>query len=66
MAETAFNDWKRTAERLFKRDYSISLADAGIEDAQLRLHLTAGEAPEDFVNWFAEKYDLTPLRNWRQ
>lgn len=41
-----------------KRDYAIDTDDAGIDDEELARHFADGGTPEDFVRWFAEKYDL--------
>lgn len=41
-----------------KRDYAIDTDDAGIDDEELARHFADGGRPEDFVRWFAEKYDL--------
>ena len=54
----AITTWKRHVDALMKRDYAIDTADAGIDDEELGRHFADGGTPEDFVSWFAEKYDL--------
>lgn len=61
--------WSQAVDRLMKRDWCIGIEDAGIGDDQLERHWRDGEAPADFVAWFAEKYDLIrieqrPVRRW--
>jgi hypothetical protein len=43
--------------------YGIDREDAGIDDEGLRSHWSAGEMPESFVEWFAQKYDLISKRD---
>lgn len=50
--------WKRAVDEIMKRDYAIDADDAGIDDDELARHFADGGTPEDFVRWFAEKYDL--------
>ena len=54
----AITTWKRRVNALMKRDYAIDTDDAGIDDEELARHFADGSSPEDFVSWFAEKYDL--------
>lgn len=58
-----FIKWKRTADTVMLRIYGIDTDDAGIEDERLRSHWITGEAPEAFVEWFAQKYDLISKRD---
>eukprot|EP01035_Chromulina_nebulosa_P029123 gene29123-38565_t len=41
-----------------KRDYAIDTDDAGLCDEDIARFFAEGSTPEDFVSWFAEKYDL--------
>lgn len=50
--------WIVAVDRLLKRDWCISVNDAGLDDEDLTRHWRDGDAPEAFVAWFAEKYDL--------
>ncbi len=51
-------EWKRHVDALMKRDYAIDTDDAGLSDEEIARHFADGDTPEDFVSWFAEKYDL--------
>jgi len=62
MSRTSFLTWKATADSIMKKAYGIDTNDAGIDDERLRDHWGTGEAPEKFVEWFAEKYDLLSKR----
>lgn len=50
--------WVRTADRLLRRDWCLSVTDAGIDEDQLTRAWRDGEDSAAFVAWFAEKYDL--------
>lgn len=54
--------WVQTADRLLRRDWWVSVADAGIDEDQLTRAWREGEDSAAFVAWFAEKYDLIPVR----
>jgi hypothetical protein len=56
--------WVRAVDRLLRRDWCLSVADAGIDDDQLSRAWAGGESPEAFVAWFAEKYDLIRFEPW--
>ncbi len=60
----SFEGWKREVDRLMLAEYAIDTVDAGIENDRLRGHWTDLPLPNEFVTWFAEKYDLTPLKSW--
>ncbi|MFZ5670388.1 MAG: hypothetical protein ACOY4K_12915 [Pseudomonadota bacterium] len=53
--------WRSRVDALLKRDYCIDLADAGASDADVERYFRYGESPVEFVEWFAEKYDLQKL-----
>jgi hypothetical protein len=59
-----FEDWKSEVDRLMKSDYSIDCDLAGIDDGRLRSHWLDNQPLADFVIWFAEKYDLSPVKVW--
>jgi len=46
------------------RRYAIDTYDAGLEVEELRSALQAGWAPDEFVQWFAEKCDLKTFAEW--
>ena len=50
--------WVSTVDRLLERDWCIGTADAGLSDDDLVRYWRDGDAPAEFVAWFAEKYDL--------
>lgn len=50
--------WVRTVDLLLRRDWCLSVADAGIDEDQLTRAWRDGEDPAAFVAGFAEKYDL--------
>jgi hypothetical protein len=54
-----FEVWVHSVDRLMRRDWCIGTADAGLSHDELKQVWHDGEAPAAFVNWFAEKYDLT-------
>lgn len=50
--------WLAEVDRLMKRDWCIDIADAGISAGDLARYWQNGAEPFEFVEWFAEKYDL--------
>lgn len=52
------HSWIAEVDRKFHREWSISAADAGLSREDLKRHWTEGLSPIDFVEWFAQKYDL--------
>lgn len=50
--------WITAVDQLMRRDWSIGIDDAGIDEQQLADHWRDGGTPAAFVEWFAEKYDL--------
>lgn len=42
--------------------YGIDTNEADLDDERLRSHWVTGEAPDAFVEWFAQKYDLKSKR----
>jgi hypothetical protein len=47
-----------------KQVYGIDLCDAGIDDQPVLKAYQDGWTADDFVSWFGEKYDLTPVAEW--
>jgi len=41
------------------RDWRLTIADAGVDDEQLRLAFEQGWSAREFSTWWGEKYDLT-------
>jgi hypothetical protein len=54
----SISEWRRRVDALMKRDYAIDTVDAGLSDEEIARHFADGDTPEEFVRWFAEKYDL--------
>lgn len=52
------HSWIAEVDRTLRREWRISAADAGLSNEDLKRHWTDGRSPIDFVEWFAEKYDL--------
>ena len=40
------------------RDYAIDTSDAGLSEEDIARFFADGDAPEAFVRWFGDKYDL--------
>jgi hypothetical protein len=59
-----FVEWKGEVDSLMLKNYAINTIDAGIDDDRLRSHWSSHDTPSQFVEWYAEKYDLTPLSEW--
>jgi hypothetical protein len=57
-------EWSREANDLLLEVYAISLDDTGLEDSDLEACLDEGEAPSEFVERFAAKFDLTSRSDW--
>lgn len=59
MAKSASEySWITEVDRELRREWRISAADAGLSKEDLKRHWADGLSPIDFVEWFAEKYDL--------
>jgi hypothetical protein len=56
-------EWRTTTDAVMSRIYGINTDDAGLDDEWLRSHWNAGETPDEFVRWFAQKYDLISKRS---
>lgn len=52
------HSWIAEVDRKLRREWRISAADAGLSKEDLKRQWTDGLSPIDFVEWFAEKYDL--------
>ena len=60
----AFEKWRQQANRELKTRYSIDFCDAGLTEKDLRSYFESFEAPEEFVEWFAIKYDLNSMKEY--
>jgi hypothetical protein len=50
--------WLAAVDVILKRDWCIDLRDAGTSDEDILRYHSWGDTPAEFVEWFAEKYDL--------
>jgi hypothetical protein len=53
------SDWTRRANALMKNDYAITLDDVGLDASDIHRYCQSEPNPDQFVRWFARKYDLT-------
>ena len=53
-----FRYWLNTANQCLLRNYLIDFHDAGLELDDLERYFAAFEMPHEFVEFYAEKYDL--------
>jgi hypothetical protein len=62
----SFADWRRKIDELLLKNYMIDFEQAGADEEQLRRYWQADPDPEaeEFVQWFATKYDLTHVQEW--
>lgn len=56
-----FANWTAKAEARLKRHYAIGLDDAGFDETYLKEAWRDGEAPDEFVERMALKFDLDPV-----
>ena len=47
-----------------KREYAITLDDAGADARDVERYWRGEPGPADFVRWFAEKYDLASVADF--
>lgn len=59
-SEMSYATWLKAVNHRFTNVYLASVEDLGIAEENLRDHWEHKEAPYDFVEWFALKYDLDP------
>jgi hypothetical protein len=57
----AYRDWRDAVDKRLHQIYCITIEDAGFDEKYLIGHWQSNEAPFDFVEWFANKYDLDPV-----
>jgi hypothetical protein len=56
-----YRDRRDAVDARLQQIYCIPIVDAGIEEKFLTDHWRSNEAPFEFVEWFAIKYDLDPM-----
>lgn len=54
-----FEEWVQASENLLKRNYCLTLADAGFEQSGLESAWRNGETPAEYISRMALKFDLT-------
>lgn len=57
------SDYEATVSAAMQRTYGISWRDACGDARPLQNALDDGLSPEEFVEWWGERYDLSPLRS---
>jgi hypothetical protein len=57
----SFDDWRDAVDQRLYQVYCITIEDAGIDKEYLINHWQSNEVPFDFVEWFANKFDLDPI-----
>ena len=55
-----YDEWCGEVDERLRRIYCTSLEDAGLDEDYLLRHWQSDEAPLEFVEWYGNKYDLTP------
>lgn len=58
-------EWLRQVNVIMRDEYAITTVDAGLSKEELSKFFLRKQAPQDFVAWFANKYDLTNIAAWR-
>lgn len=56
-----YTDWLKRAEQSLTNLYGIDLVDIGLDGTQLIDHYRTWPDHTEFVEWFANKYDLDRL-----
>lgn len=51
--------WIEKVDRALLSGWALDAADAGLSEEDLLRYWRLGETPDEFVRWFAAKYDLT-------
>jgi hypothetical protein len=54
-----FSKWVECADKLFQQHYAVTMEDIGFSEDDLRRVWKTDETPDEYVKWYAEKYDLT-------
>lgn len=60
----ACRDWLDRVNAVMMHDWCIDAEDAGWSDADILRYWRFDETPEEFVEWFAEKYELIRFERW--
>lgn len=57
-----FEAWQDQVNKLLFAEFAISIDDAGIDDPDLVKAHSQDLSPEEYISWFAKKYDLVSRR----
>ncbi len=56
-------EWLQKVAEILQRDWCLSPEAAGWDDEQIDRYYSWGESPEEFVKWYADKYELLDFRD---
>ncbi len=59
--EISFDKWRAVVDSRLHQIYAISIVDSGVDDDYLKHHWELKQSPNEFVEWFGNKYDLDPV-----
>ena len=57
-------NWKRRVNSLLKKKYSLDIELSGFSEEQIEGYYRPDLPPAEFVEWFAEKYDLYDFKHY--
>ena len=60
VADEGYLSWRVAVDRHLDATYCITIEDAGLDEDRLLRHYRTNESPRNFVEWFGDKYDLSP------
>lgn len=60
-----FQSWKRDVDNAMLQEFAINTVDAGLSDEELSNYWQQEPSATAFVAWYGEKYDLTPVADWK-
>ena len=61
---SACRAWATEVDRIMLEEFCIDLSDAGADQEQVIRYWKSGQEPNDFVDWFGEKYGLITRDQW--
>ena len=56
--------WVAEVDRIMLEEFCIDLSDAGADRADVLRYWKLDQRPDEFVDWFGEKYDLITRDQW--
>jgi hypothetical protein len=60
----ACSAWVAEVDRIMLEEFCIDLSDAGADRADVLRYWQCDQSPDEFVDWFGEKYDLITRDQW--